>query len=159
MTVDLPVAAVDPAVTTEEATVAKETAERVAGRIDLTVGKDVFAIPTSRLRAWVTFAPTDDGGYRPILDTAPLTKLLETMAPRIDKPAKNASFTTSGGRITGVTKSARGHTLDVPGTIARDPDHARHAVRRSDRQGPLPGAHQDRPGAHDRRGRSRPSRR
>lgn len=119
MTVDLPVAAVDPAVTTEEATVAKETAERVAGRIDLTVGKDVFAIPTSRLRAWVTFAPTDDGGYRPILDTAPLTKLLETMAPRIDKPAKNASFTTSGGRITGVTKSARGHTLDVPGTIAR----------------------------------------
>jgi vancomycin resistance protein YoaR len=119
LTVDLPVTAVQPAVTTDEATVAKETAERVAGRIDLTVGKDVFAIPTSRLRAWVTFAPTDDGGYRPIIDTAPLTKLLETMAPRIDKPAVNASFTTNGGRITGVTKSARGHTLDVPGTIAR----------------------------------------
>ena len=119
LTVDLPVTAVEPAVTTEEATIAKETAERVAGRIDLTVGKDVFAIPTSRLRAWVTFAPTDDGGYRPIVDTAPLTELLETMAPRIDKPAVNASFTTSGGRITGVTKSARGHTLDVPGTITR----------------------------------------
>ena len=119
LTVDMPVAVVDPAVTTDEASVARETADRVAGRIDLTVGDEVFPIPAAKLRAWVTFAPTADGGYRPIVDTAPLTKLLEGMSRKIDKPAVNASFDTSGGRITGVTRSAKGRTLDVPGTVSR----------------------------------------
>ena len=119
MTVDMPVTTIDPEVTTDEATVAKETAERVAGRIDLTVGNKTYPISTTKLRAWITFAPTEDGDYRPIVDTAPLTKLLAGMRRKIDRPAVNASFTTSGGRITGVTPSVKGHILDVPETVAR----------------------------------------
>ena len=119
LTVDLPVTAIDPEVTTEEANEAKAEAGRVTSRIELTIGKQIFPIGNTRLRGWVTFAPTADGGYRPIVDTAPLTELLEGMRAKMEKPAVNASFTTSGSRITGVTESKRGYTLDVPGTIAR----------------------------------------
>ena len=119
LTVDLPVTAIDPEVTTDEANAAKAEAARVTSRIELTIGKNVYPIGNTRLRAWVTFAPTADGGYRPIVDTAPLTELLEKMSAKMNKPAVNASFTTSGSRITGVTKSRKGYTIDVPGTIAR----------------------------------------
>jgi vancomycin resistance protein YoaR len=119
LTVDLPVTAIDPEVTTEEANEAKAEAGRVTARIELTIGKQIFPIGNTRLRGWVTFAPTADGGYRPIVDTAPLTELLEGMRAKMEKPAVNASFTTSGSRITGVTESKRGYTLDVPGTITR----------------------------------------
>ena len=67
----------------------------------------------------MTFAPTEDGGYRPIVDTAPLADLLEGMRAKMEKPAVNATFTTSGSRITGVTESKRGYTIDVPKTITR----------------------------------------
>ena len=119
LTVDLPVTAIDPEVTTEEADAAKAEAARVAARIELTIGKNIYPIGNTRLRGWVTFAPTADGGYRPIVDTAPLTELLEGMRSKMEKPAVNASFTTSGSRITGVTESKRGYTIDVPGTVAR----------------------------------------
>ena len=118
-TVDLPVTTIDPAVTTEEAKAASAEAARVTARIELTIGKNVYPIGNTRLRGWVTFAPTEDGGYRPIVDTAPLTDLLEGMRAKMEKPAVNASFTTSGSRITGVTESKRGYTIDVPGTITR----------------------------------------
>ncbi len=119
MTVDMPMTPVTPDVTTEEATSAKLAADRIVGRIDLTVGEETFPINTSKLRPLVTFGATADGGYGPIVDTAPLTKLLEGMRRKIDKPAVNATFTTSGSRITGVKSSARGRTLDVPKTAAR----------------------------------------
>ena len=119
LTVDLPVTVIDPDVTTDEANAAKAEAARVTSRIELTIGKNVYPIGNTRLRGWVTFAPTADGGYRPIVDTAPLTELLESMRSKMEKPAVNASFTTSGSRITGVTESKRGYTIDVPGTIAR----------------------------------------
>jgi vancomycin resistance protein YoaR len=117
--VDLPVMTIDPAVTTEEANNAKVVAARVTARIELTIGKNIYPIGNTRLRGWVTFAPTEDGGYRPIVDTAPLTDLLEGMRAKMEKPAVNASFTTSGSRITGVTESRRGYTIDVPATVTR----------------------------------------
>jgi vancomycin resistance protein YoaR len=117
VTVPLPVADVEPAVTTEEALAAKSAAERVTAPIVLQVGKDDFTIKESTLRSWVSFAPTVGGDYRPVLDTTELRKLLKSMAKKIDRKAVNATYTTSGSRISGIVPSRDGRKLDYEATV------------------------------------------
>ena len=88
--------------TTAEATEAEAAAERIAADISLVVGKKKTPIDTKKLRPWITFATTADGGYAPVVDTAKLPTLLDGLAKKINKKAINATFTTSGSRITGV---------------------------------------------------------
>ncbi len=116
---DLPVRMVPPTVTTEEATKAKLDAERIARPIELTIDDNKQIITMTRLRSWMTFGPTADGGYGVSVDTTDLPAILEILAKRLDQPATNASFKTSGGRITGVTPSKAGYRMDLAATRAQ----------------------------------------
>ena len=116
LTYALPVHAVEPEVTTAEASAAKATAERIAAEVTLSAKTGKQKITQSRLRSWITFAPTADGGYAPTMDTAGLPEVLKKLAKKINQAPVNASFKTSGGRITGVTASKTGYKMDVEAT-------------------------------------------
>ena len=60
-----------------------------------------------------------------------LVDTLERLAKKVDKDPVNASFKTSGGAITGVTKSKNGYKLDVAGTQAAVLARPRGARRRA----------------------------
>src|SRR5688500_2877287 len=116
LTYALPVRAVEPATTTAEATSAKATAERIAGDITLNAKTGKQKIAQSKLRSWITFAPTADGGYAPTMDTAGLPDVLKKLAKQIHQAPVNAAFKTSGGSITGVTPSKTGYKIDQAAT-------------------------------------------
>ncbi len=113
---DLPVTSVDPHVTTEEATLAKADAERLSAPIQLKVGKDTYTITDARLRSWIAFGPLAGRSYGPTLDTTGLAATVKSLAKQIDRTAVNASFTTRGGSISGVTPSRDGQKMNVTAT-------------------------------------------
>jgi vancomycin resistance protein YoaR len=118
--VKVPTVVVPPTVSTDEARAAKTLADQITARIDFIADEeDPTAITAKRLRDWITFGATADGGYAPSLDTSELPGVVKKLAEQIDRRAVNASFTSSGGRITGVTKSRNGRTLDVDTAVSR----------------------------------------
>lgn len=117
---EVPVVAVAPAVSTVEALNAKVQADRMTAKIVLAI-EDVEkpqSISEAQLREWTTFAPTADGGYAPSIDTTELPAVLKKLAKKVDQAPVNASFTTKGGRITGVTKSQNGYKMDQAATAS-----------------------------------------
>ena len=111
---------IEPAVSTVEAFNAKALTDRLTDRITLAIedAEEPQYLSALRLRTWTTFAPTADGGFAPTVDTSALGVTLEKLAKKVDQAPINASFKTSGGRITGVTPSKNGYKLDVDGTQA-----------------------------------------
>ncbi|MEP6638927.1 MAG: VanW family protein, partial [Chloroflexota bacterium] len=116
VTATFPVQTTEPDVTTAEATRAQADAERIAAGITLVVGSRKVPIDTKKLRPWVTFSTTADGGYAPVVDTTRISTLLDGLAKKIDRKTVNASFRTSGSKVTGITSSKDGYVLDVPAT-------------------------------------------
>jgi vancomycin resistance protein YoaR len=116
LTYDLPIERIEPAITTEEATKAKTDAERIALPIELAIDGKNEAITGSRLRTWLDFSSTADGGYGVNVDTSALEDVLKRIAKRVDRAPVNASYTTSGAKITGVTASKTGYKLDLAAT-------------------------------------------
>ena len=116
LTYEMPLQIMPPTVTTEEATTAKEDAERIAAPIALAVKDNDQKITASRLRTWLSFAPTADGGYGVSVDTKGLEGVVKNIAKNVDRAPVNASFSSSGGRITGVTPSSTGFRLDQKAT-------------------------------------------
>jgi vancomycin resistance protein YoaR len=116
LTYALPVHSVAPEITTAEATGARASAERLTAKITLTATTGSEVITMTRLRSWLTFGPTVDGGYAPAIDTSKLPDTLKRIARKINQAPVNASFKTSGGRITGVTPSQTGYKMDVDAT-------------------------------------------
>jgi vancomycin resistance protein YoaR len=118
--VTVPTVVVPPVITTDEARDALSTANRLTAGIALELDEDEKrTISAARLRGWVTFGPTADGGYAATLDTSKLPDLFTYYAKEIDRSPVNASYTASNGKITGVTKSRNGRTLDVEATVAQ----------------------------------------
>ncbi|MGK2852188.1 MAG: VanW family protein [Candidatus Limnocylindrales bacterium] len=116
----VPVVAVPPAVSTVEAFNARAQADRLTAQIVLAI-EDVEkpqSIAAAQLREWTSFAPTADGGYAPSIDTSELPAVLKKLAKKVDQAPVNASFTTKGGAITGVTKSQRGYKMDQAATAS-----------------------------------------
>jgi vancomycin resistance protein YoaR len=113
---EMPVRAIEPTITTEEATKAKTDAERIAAPILFAGRAADQKITTARLRTWLSFAPTADGGYGVSIDTSGLDPVLKSIAKKVDKAPVNASFKTSGARITAVTPSKTGLKMDQEAT-------------------------------------------
>ena len=113
VTYELPVRSVPPEISTAEATEAKAAAERMTARITLSTEAGSHDITRTRLRSWVSFGPTPDGGYAATLDTTGLPDVLKRVAKQVNQAPLNASFKTSGGRITGVTASRPGYKMDL----------------------------------------------
>lgn len=116
LTYEMPLNSVLPTTTTEEATKAKADAERITAPILFGGKAQDQQITTARLRSWLSFGPTADGEYGVSMDTAELEDVLTKVAKSVDRTPVNASFTTSGSRITGVTKSQTGFKLDLAAT-------------------------------------------
>ena len=116
---DLGVSVIEPEVSAVEAFEARLTAERVTNQIQLIVGEEKLPIEAAELRDWLTFRKTGDGDYESVMDTSPLTSLLEAFAERINQEPINARFVTSNGKITEITQSQDGYKLDVPATVAQ----------------------------------------
>jgi vancomycin resistance protein YoaR len=116
----LALAATDaPNVTTAEAAAARKTAELIALDIAITEGKETWTIPAATVRSWITFKPSTDGGYEPRIEHDALDTALAAIAKEVVRKPKNASFTTSGSKITGVTAAQNGRVLDVTTTATR----------------------------------------
>lgn len=116
---ELPIATVDPLITTDEAARAKEQADRITGDIVLVVGNDRLTIGGDELRRWVTFGTSADGTYGPILDSTPLSNVIERFAPKVDRDPVDAAFTVTDGKILGISPSQDGYKLDVAATVAQ----------------------------------------
>ncbi len=113
---EMPLRSIAPTVTTDEANKAKADADRIAAPILFAGRAEDQKITTARLRSWLSFAPTADGGYGVSIDTSGLEAVLKSIAKKVDKAPINASFKTSGARITGVTPSKAGFKLDQAAT-------------------------------------------
>jgi vancomycin resistance protein YoaR len=117
--VDLDVAAVIPDVTTDEATEAKATAERIAADIAIVAGKETWSIPAATVRSWISFTSGASGAYEPVVDPAALNAAVVAVAKDVERKPRNASFTVSGSRVTGVVAGKNGRALDVATTAER----------------------------------------
>jgi vancomycin resistance protein YoaR len=119
LAVKLPLSTVEPAITTSEAEAAKTAADRIALDVRIVEGDETWTISAASVRSWIRFEATADGSYQPVIDEAKIDISLKAIAKKIARTPKNASFTTSGARITGVTASRNGRTLDVAVTHSR----------------------------------------
>ena len=117
--VELDLAAIEPEVTTADATAARQIAELIALDIAITEGKETWTIPAATVRSWMSFTTSAGGTYEPKIEQAAVDAALAELAKQIDRKPKSASFTTSGSKITGVTEAQNGRTLDVATTSTR----------------------------------------
>ncbi|HEX5014050.1 MAG TPA: VanW family protein [Candidatus Limnocylindrales bacterium] len=118
--VDLEVAAVDPDVTNAEASAAVTAANTLAADIPVVAGKESWTIPTAVIHKWITFSTGADGTYGPVISDESMTaSLTSTLAEEVAIKGRNASFSVSGGKITGVVPGKDGRGLDVAQTASR----------------------------------------
>jgi vancomycin resistance protein YoaR len=119
LVVDADFAPIEPNVTTAESQAAVARAQLMARDLVVTLGGSSWKIPAATVRSWITFSPTADGGYEPVVDAQAPTKAIAALSKKIDKAAKEATFLLSrGGSRVGVVASKNGRKLDVPATVA-----------------------------------------
>jgi vancomycin resistance protein YoaR len=117
--VTVPIQVNEPAVTTAEATAASEAATRIAVDIELVNGEEVWTIPAASIRGWITFAPTSDGGYSPVVAQEGLEAGLAEIADDVAIAPVDASFLIGDGNtVVGVSEAKDGRALDVPNTVS-----------------------------------------
>jgi vancomycin resistance protein YoaR len=105
---------VEPAVTDAEAASAVASAERMTQDVALTDTKETWTIKAATVRKWIAFGPTADGGYRPAVAAAAPSKALASLARKVDRPSKDASFLVGrGASVVGVVAAKNGRALDV----------------------------------------------
>ena len=117
--VDLPLIALEPTVTTEEANAAVAAGNRIAADVRIVDGDRSWKISAATIRAWVSFKPTSDGGLRPVLSGTKIQRALAPVAKAVARSARNASFRISGTKVVGVVPSKTGRALDMKQTVAK----------------------------------------
>ena len=116
---DLATTTVEPTVSTDDATAAKAAADRMTAPITVALSDKEVTIATDQLRPLVTFGPTADGGsITPAFDELGLDPILETLAPKVDRPARDAGLKMVGGHVVATGTSREGRTLDAAGMKA-----------------------------------------
>jgi vancomycin resistance protein YoaR len=113
---------VEPEVSNAEAATAKATADRMALDIAIVEGKESWTIPAATVRSWLTFESTVDGLYKPVVQPAAVQAALAVVAKKVEQKPLNASFKTSGSKISGVIAARGGRTMDVALTSTRVSD-------------------------------------
>jgi vancomycin resistance protein YoaR len=116
--VTLPLDVIEPAVTTDEARAARDAAARIAVDVELIDADERFTIAGPTIRGWITFAPTPDGGYGPVVAQAGFEAGLTEVAAAVAIAPVDATFLVgNGNNVVGVTEAKDGRALDVPMTI------------------------------------------
>jgi vancomycin resistance protein YoaR len=116
--VELPLVALEPSITTEEANEAVAAADRIAADIRIVHGKESWTIPAATIRTWIGFAKSEDGTLAPRVNTTKIDKALGAVASAVARAPRDASFKFNGSKITGVNPSADGRALDRKATAA-----------------------------------------
>jgi vancomycin resistance protein YoaR len=116
--VPLELTTVEPKVTTAEAAAAKAAADRMALDVRIVDGDESWTISATAVRSWITFE-SSDGTYRPVIDETKLEAAVASLDKKIARSPKNASFVTSGSKITGVSAGRNGRKLDLVLTHSR----------------------------------------
>jgi vancomycin resistance protein YoaR len=113
---------IEPEITTAEATQGRVTAERIARDVAIVHGEESWTIPAATVRSWISFETTTEGAYEPAVGPDHITAALTEIAKQVEQKPVNASYTTSGSKITGVTAHKDGRALDVAVTAERVSD-------------------------------------
>ena len=109
-----------PALTTEAATSAAASANRIIAEPLVLRGADQrIKVPPAELAALISFAATDDGTYGPIVDSIALRKLVRPLSAHVEQAPQNASYQWGATGIVGVVKAVEGRELDVKATVTR----------------------------------------
>jgi vancomycin resistance protein YoaR len=114
--VEIPVAAVEPWLTTAEAEAGKAAADQIAKDIDILVGDEPYTVKASTIRTWLRVSPTVDGALVPVLDVTAPFETVKTIGAKVRTNPVNASFKISGSSVVGVTASRNGRALNVRAT-------------------------------------------
>ena len=118
--VDASYAPVAPAATTEDAEAAVAAAARMQGPVLLAQGKERWTVTAKTVKTWISLGVRPDGSFGPVVDTQMAAASIAKLAPKVDRPAKSATFLTGkDGKVVGVVAGKEGRTLDPEATAAR----------------------------------------
>jgi vancomycin resistance protein YoaR len=120
-TVRLATSAIEPTIADQEAQQAAQQAASMTS-LDVTAAAgpaktDRIVLPAAKLRTWVAFTATPDGGYVPTVATAAARKDLTEMVKKLDLAPVDARFLTGSGKIIGVLPAQDGRTVDVTASL------------------------------------------
>jgi len=117
--VDIPVATVEPTITTAEASAARTVAKAIAADVKVVEGNESWTITRKQVREWLRFTPAADGTFAPTADRATVKAAIKTLAKKVDRLPVNASFLVSkSNKVVGVTASRDGRKLDITKTTS-----------------------------------------
>jgi vancomycin resistance protein YoaR len=117
--VDLPLVELRPSITTDEATAAVAAANRIAADVRIVDGDESWTISAATIRTWITFVRGTDGSFGPVVSDAKIEKALAPIAKAVARTARNAGFTMTGTKVTGVIPAVNGRALDLTATAAK----------------------------------------
>jgi vancomycin resistance protein YoaR len=118
--VDATYAPVEATTTTEDAEAAVAAAARMQGPILLAQGDEKWTVTEKTVKTWIALGTRPDGSLGPVVDTQKAAASIAKLAPKIDRPAKSATFLTGkDGKVVGVVAGKEGRTLDPEATAAR----------------------------------------
>jgi vancomycin resistance protein YoaR len=105
---------IEPFVTDAEAAAAAVAAELMAQDVVLTHDEETWTIPAATVRSWITFSPTAEGDVRPMVAPTAPTAALTSLAKKIDRAPKDATFLVGrGSAVVGVVAAKNGRAVDV----------------------------------------------
>ncbi len=108
-----------PRIDDADAAAAIAAAERMAQDVEVTIGDEAWPIRANTIGAWISFRETPDGGVAPAIDTEAASTTIRSIAKKIDREPKNATFLVGkSGAIVGVTASNDGRAVDQEATTA-----------------------------------------
>ena len=108
---------IEPTITDAEVADAVAAAGRMAADVVLVQGKESWTIPAKKVRSWITFAPTTDGGYAAtVAPDAPIATIV-ALAKKINRAPVEASFLFGkNSAVVGVSAGVNGRSLDAAAT-------------------------------------------
>jgi vancomycin resistance protein YoaR len=117
LTVNLAETALPPAVGDDAAQLARAQAAAMAFPLRIVSGTDGWDIPAATVHSWISFSRTADNRIVPVVRTAAVSAAVKALAPLINRPMVNATFTfQTTGKVTKVTPSQDGRTFDPKAT-------------------------------------------
>ncbi|HEY8869489.1 MAG TPA: VanW family protein [Candidatus Limnocylindrales bacterium] len=117
--VEMPVANIDPAISTDAGTAAVGTARQIARDVAVTDQKASWTIPAATIRTWITFGSGADGTFQPSVTVPKDSPVFAPVAKAILQSPLDASFLFgSDGKIVGVSPGHNGRKLDTAATTA-----------------------------------------
>lgn len=113
----VPLSAIEPNISTADATFARIQADRVAQDITLVDGEDSWVITRATVLGWIGFLTTPEGDLEPIVGTPGVASVLAELAPAMVREPVSATFLFGkDGSVVGVQAGFDGRQLDVDAT-------------------------------------------